>query len=97
MRDRSSRSRPVRVLVSLLVLHASLLTSLLLSEPAAANPTHPGKWTNAFPWGGTAVNLILLPGGSTGKHSQLLWWTHDDTARVLGGLWGWSAPDAATD
>ena len=69
--------------------------SLTITADADGHPTHPGKWTGTMNWNGTAVNLILLPGGPSGHHSRVLYWDHDDDAPVIGNVFGWDPPDDA--
>jgi len=95
MRDWPRRSSSVRVLFAILNSYLLILPSLVPLREASAFPTHPGKWTGYVAWQGTAVNLSLLPGGSSPYHSRIIYWAHDDDLPVQGGYWGWTPPNDA--
>ena len=90
------RVRSAQLVTRIALCEILFLQPLLAAGQAVAHPTHPGRWTGTMSWNGTAVNLVLLPGGSSGYHSRVLWWDHDNEHPVAGNVYGWQVPDDAT-
>ena len=70
--------------------HGALLACLMTAFLASPRTVHSGLqteglWTGKKVMGGTAINLNLVPGGTSPYHSRILWW--DSSA--IRGMWGW--------
>src|SRR5512132_3220267 len=72
----SSTQKVVRLALALLLTGSQVAQAGLASE---------GQWTAKKSMGGTAINLNLLPGGTSPYHSRIIWWD----ASTIRGMWGW--------
>jgi hypothetical protein len=78
---------------------ASFPNSGALAE-CVEDPHHPGQWAVAsgiWPW--IPIHMVLLPGGSSGHHSRILYFSGDDvsTGSFRGGMRGWDPSSAGCD
>lgn len=67
------------------VVRLALVIFLAGSQVAQAGLQTEGQWTAKKSMAGTAINLNLVPGGTSPYHSRILWWD----SSTLRGMWGW--------
>lgn len=91
-----TRTQPIKRAISSFCAALVIFQTTVPVAHVRAHPTHPGKWTGTRNLGGTAVNLVLLPGGPSAFHSRVLWWDHDSDNPIAGNIIGWNAPNDTT-
>jgi Domain of unknown function (DUF1929) len=70
--------------------------TVVFTATADAGLDTSGRWTGTWDWGATGVHMMLVPPGSSGYHSRVVWWEHrHDVHYFIGGMWGWNASSGA--
>lgn len=96
---------PHRARFSALALSLCLVVSVLSKSPAFAQcvegPHHPGQWAvlgGTWPW--IPIHMVLLPGGNSGHHSRILYFSGEDIGaggQFQGAMRGWDPSSAGCD